>query len=189
MLYNEEAVRANIRNREGKRIFYLGKGRSAHQRRRDYLSRERIEIRPGRAGEAGLLSPSHRRLPDGKAGAYDPLKRGFSGGEGSPQNYFPGKAGYAGIGADPLPADGQGLGSPCRGDSGIGAADHPLRGAGRAAAMGQALRPDGGGAAQAQPFSPGLLRSAPFHALGGGRGGHCRLNRAGALPGRQSWRR
>lgn len=26
MLYNEEAVRANIRNREGKRIFYLGKG-------------------------------------------------------------------------------------------------------------------------------------------------------------------
>ena len=26
MLYNEEAVRANIRNRDGKRVFYLGKG-------------------------------------------------------------------------------------------------------------------------------------------------------------------
>ena len=42
MLYNEEAVRANIRNREGKRIFYLGKGDQLTSAARDYLSRERI---------------------------------------------------------------------------------------------------------------------------------------------------
>ena len=47
MLYNEEAVPANIRNREGKRIFYLGKGDQLTSAARDYLSRERIEIRPG----------------------------------------------------------------------------------------------------------------------------------------------
>lgn len=47
MLYNEEAVRANIRNREGKRVFYLGKGDQLTSAARDYLSRERIEIRPG----------------------------------------------------------------------------------------------------------------------------------------------
>ena len=46
-VHNEEAVRANIRNREGKRIFYLGKGDQLTSAARDYLSRERIEIRPG----------------------------------------------------------------------------------------------------------------------------------------------
>lgn len=47
MLYNEETVRANIRNREGKRVFYLGKGDQLTSSARDWLSRERIEIRPG----------------------------------------------------------------------------------------------------------------------------------------------
>ena len=47
MLYGEEAVRANIRNREGKRVFYLGKGDQLTSAARDYLSRERIDIRPG----------------------------------------------------------------------------------------------------------------------------------------------
>ncbi len=47
MLYNEEAVRANIRNREGKRVFFLGKGDQLTSGARDYLTRERIEIRPG----------------------------------------------------------------------------------------------------------------------------------------------
>ena len=47
MLYNEEAVRANIRNREGKRIFYLGKGDQLTSTARDFLRRERIEILPG----------------------------------------------------------------------------------------------------------------------------------------------
>ena len=47
MLYTEEAVRANIRNREGKRVFFLGKGDQLTSAARDYLTRERIEIRPG----------------------------------------------------------------------------------------------------------------------------------------------
>ena len=47
MLWNEEAVRANIRNRDGKRVFFLGKGDQLTSSARDYLTRERIEIRPG----------------------------------------------------------------------------------------------------------------------------------------------
>ena len=46
MLYSLEAVRANIRNRDGKRVFYLGKGDQLTSDARDYLNRERIEILP-----------------------------------------------------------------------------------------------------------------------------------------------
>ena len=46
MLYHEEAVRANIRNREGKRIFYLGKNDQLTSTARDFLQRERIEVLP-----------------------------------------------------------------------------------------------------------------------------------------------
>ena len=46
MLYNEESVRANVRNRDGKRVFYLGKGDQLTSGARDWLSRERIEILP-----------------------------------------------------------------------------------------------------------------------------------------------
>ena len=46
MLYNEEQVRANIRNRDGKRVFFLGKGDQLTSAARDFLNRERIEIRP-----------------------------------------------------------------------------------------------------------------------------------------------
>ena len=46
MLYNEEAVRANIRNRDGKRVFYLGKGDQLTSSARDWLRRERIEMLP-----------------------------------------------------------------------------------------------------------------------------------------------
>jgi len=44
MLYTEENVRNNIRNREGKRVFYLKKGDQLTSGARDYLRRERIEI-------------------------------------------------------------------------------------------------------------------------------------------------
>ena len=44
MLYTEDMVRMNIRNRDGKRVFYLGKGDNLTPGARDYLSRERIEI-------------------------------------------------------------------------------------------------------------------------------------------------
>lgn len=46
MLYNEDAVKSNIRNREGKRVFYLGKKDQLTSSARDYLSRERIPILP-----------------------------------------------------------------------------------------------------------------------------------------------
>ena len=49
MLYTEEAVRANIRSREGKRVFFLGKNDNLTSAARDYLSRERIEIRPAQS--------------------------------------------------------------------------------------------------------------------------------------------
>lgn len=49
MLYSEEAVRANIRSREGRRVFFLGHGDSLTSAARDYLSRERIEILPAQA--------------------------------------------------------------------------------------------------------------------------------------------
>jgi len=46
MLYTEQNVRDNIRNREGKRVFFLAKGDTLTPGARDYLSRERIPILP-----------------------------------------------------------------------------------------------------------------------------------------------
>ena len=46
MLLSEKEVRDNIRNRAGKRVFYLAKGDQLTSSARDYLSRERIEILP-----------------------------------------------------------------------------------------------------------------------------------------------
>ena len=60
MLYSLEAVRANIRNREGKRVFYLGKGDQLTSQARDFLSRERIEILP-----ADRAKPDEYRLLGG----------------------------------------------------------------------------------------------------------------------------
>ncbi|MBQ8881616.1 MAG: ATP-binding protein [Oscillospiraceae bacterium] len=60
MLYTKEAVRDNIRNRDGKRVFYLGKGDQLTSDARDFLTRERIEILP--ASEA---KPERYRLLNG----------------------------------------------------------------------------------------------------------------------------
>ena len=57
MLLNEETVRENLRNREGKRVFYLSKGDQLTSCARDFLSRERIEILP-----ADQARPSRYRL-------------------------------------------------------------------------------------------------------------------------------
>ena len=46
MLYDEKAVRDNIRNREGRRVFILGKHDTLTPSARDFLSRERIDILP-----------------------------------------------------------------------------------------------------------------------------------------------
>ena len=48
MLYTEENVRDNLRNRGGKRVFFLGKGDQLTSGARDFLARERIELLPGR---------------------------------------------------------------------------------------------------------------------------------------------
>ena len=60
MLYSLEAVRANIRNRDGKRVFYLGKGDQLTSDARDHLHRERIEILP-----AEQARPERYRLLSG----------------------------------------------------------------------------------------------------------------------------
>jgi len=51
MLYTEQNVRDNIRNREGKRVFYLGKGDQLTSSARDWLTRERIPILPGESAK------------------------------------------------------------------------------------------------------------------------------------------
>ena len=51
MLYTEEMVRDNIRNREGKRVFYLGKADQLTSEAKDFLTRERIEILPGQVAK------------------------------------------------------------------------------------------------------------------------------------------
>ena len=44
MLYTREAVQANIRNREGKRVFYLGPGDRLTPGARDFLTQQNIQI-------------------------------------------------------------------------------------------------------------------------------------------------
>ena len=60
MLCTEEMVRMNIRTREGKRVFYLGKGDTLTPGARDWLNRERIPVLP--AAEA---KPEEYRLLNG----------------------------------------------------------------------------------------------------------------------------
>ena len=48
MLYDETAVRANIRNRQGKRVFYLGEGDTLTPLARDLLRQEHIAVLPAR---------------------------------------------------------------------------------------------------------------------------------------------
>lgn len=44
MLYTEETVRANIRNREGQRVFYLSPGDCLTPGARDFLTRQKIRL-------------------------------------------------------------------------------------------------------------------------------------------------
>ncbi len=60
MLYSEQAARASIRNRAGKRVFYLGQADTLTPSARDYLQRERIEILP-----ASKAKPDVWQLPNG----------------------------------------------------------------------------------------------------------------------------
>ena len=60
MLFSLQAAKDNIRNRDGKRVFYLGKGDQLSIDARDYLNRERIEILP-----AEQAKPQRYRLQSG----------------------------------------------------------------------------------------------------------------------------
>ena len=60
MLYTEETVKAAIRNREGKRVFYLGKADTLTPGARDWLRQQRIEVL-----DAALAKPERYRLLGG----------------------------------------------------------------------------------------------------------------------------
>lgn len=46
MLWDERSARDNVRNREGKRVFYLQEGDTLTPSARDFLQRERIQVLP-----------------------------------------------------------------------------------------------------------------------------------------------
>ena len=60
MLWTETAVRENLRNRDGKRVFYLASGDRLTPGARDWLGRERVEILP-----ASQAKPEIYRLLNG----------------------------------------------------------------------------------------------------------------------------
>lgn len=60
MLYDETAVKANLRNREGKRVFFLAKNDTLTPSARDFLHRERIAVLP-----AEQAKPQRYRLLGG----------------------------------------------------------------------------------------------------------------------------
>ncbi len=60
MLFTEQNVRDNLRNREGRRVFCLGKGDQLTSGARDFLTRERIPILP-----ADQIRPEQYRLING----------------------------------------------------------------------------------------------------------------------------
>lgn len=60
MLFDLTAARANVRNRDGKRVFYLGSGDQLNSAARDWLRSERIEILP-----ATMAKPERYRLLSG----------------------------------------------------------------------------------------------------------------------------
>lgn len=60
MLYTEQNVRENLRNRDGKRVFFLGKGDQLTSSARDFLTREKIPILP-----AEQAKPEQYRLLSG----------------------------------------------------------------------------------------------------------------------------
>lgn len=67
MLQNLTAVRDNIRNRSGKRVYYLAKNDQLTSEARDFLSRERIAILP-----AEQAKPAQYRLANGAVLAEKP---------------------------------------------------------------------------------------------------------------------
>ena len=67
MLYDRKAVQENIRNKDGKRVFYLGKGHQLTSDARDWLNRERIPVVP-----AEQAKPAEYRVLSGGVLAEKP---------------------------------------------------------------------------------------------------------------------
>ena len=67
MLFDRKAVQENIRNRDGKRVFYLGKGHQLTSDARDWLTGERIPIL-----SAEQARPDGYRLQNGAVLAHKP---------------------------------------------------------------------------------------------------------------------
>ena len=67
MLYDRKAAQENIRNQDGKRVFYLGKGHQLTSDARDWLNRERIPVLP-----AEQAKPAEYRLLGGGVLAEKP---------------------------------------------------------------------------------------------------------------------
>jgi len=59
-LYTEESARANVRNRSGKRVFYLAEGDRLTPSAREWLRNEQVEVLP-----ASCASPERYRLISG----------------------------------------------------------------------------------------------------------------------------
>ena len=60
MLYDRKAAQENLRNKDGKRVFYLGKGHQLTIDARDWLQSQRIPVLPGE-----LAKPEGYRLRNG----------------------------------------------------------------------------------------------------------------------------
>ena len=60
MLYSKKQVQENLRNRDGKRVFYLGKEDLLTSEAKDYLTNQRIEVLP-----AEQAKPEQYRLRNG----------------------------------------------------------------------------------------------------------------------------
>lgn len=67
MLYDRKAVQENIRNKDGKRVFYLGKGHQLTSDARDWLTSERIPVLPGESAK-----PAKYRMRNGAVFAEKP---------------------------------------------------------------------------------------------------------------------
>ena len=67
MLYGRKEVQENLRNKDGKRVFYLGKGHQLTSDARDWLTGQRIPILPGETAR-----PNSYRLLNGAELAVKP---------------------------------------------------------------------------------------------------------------------
>ena len=158
MLYTEDMVRSNLRNRGGKRVFYLAKGDTLTPGARDWLRQQRVEIL-----SAEQAKPDRYRLLNGAYVTEKPEHMTHLNGDilvlkTHPRIAFRGAMDTlegelllcAFFAQGQLQKDLQEILSLAR----------------------QLIRCDGRGTSKPQPPPPGLLRADPFYAGNNGRGDH-----------------